>query len=351
MTMKLAPVDIAPIDSPALWRGAEIQSRTDWIHPLNSAEVADIEANVRAVRSAGIGIADIDKKNFPLETLQPAFSRALESLEHGCGMFLFRGLPALRLNKDDMRLVYWAFGRHLGTAVAQSSKGDVLGDVRDLKVNDNKLGRGYQNSLGQPFHTDSCDVVGLMVLRTARDGGLSKIASSVAIHNEILRTRPDILEVLYQPMDMYTPDRGEKTWKQPMFANYQGHFCCKTVGLYARMAQQRFPELPRLTPLQIEGMDYFQKVAERPDIHFSMMFQPGDLQLLNNHVTVHGRTGYVDFDVEDQRRHLLRLWLSVPNSRPLSPLMAEFFGDPSPGAVRGGYESRSGKMVFESLVE
>ena len=117
------------------------------------------------------------------------------------------------------------------------------------------------------------------------------------------------------------------------------------------MAQQRFPELPRLTPLQIEGMDYFQKVAERPDIHFSMMFQPGDLQLLNNHVTVHGRTGYVDFDVEDQRRHLLRLWLSVPNSRPLSPLMAEFFGDPSPGAVRGGYESRSGKMVFESLVE
>ncbi len=342
---------IQTFNSPAEWRGPDIMQRTDWIHPVSDAQNEEIVATLRSIQARGIGIADIDKTNFPLPSMAPVFARALDSLENGPGMFLLRGLPVMRLGVEEMRMVYWALSKHLGTAVAQSSKGDVVGDVRDLGVNSDTLGRGYQNQLGQPFHTDSCDVVGLMVLRTAKSGGLSKIASSVAVHNELSRARPDILEVLYQPMDMYSPDRGNQCWKQPMFAMHEGHFCCKTVGLYARMAQQKFPDIPRLTPLQLEALKVIQEIADRPDICFTMMFQPGDLQLLNSHVTLHGRTGFVDYDEPALKRHLLRLWLSPPNSRPLSPMMSEFFRDPRPGAVRGGYPSSSGKIVFESLVE
>ena len=337
--------------SPSDWRGPEIMRRSDWIHPMSDAQNAQIEATLRDVQARGIGIAEIDKSNFALPAMAPVFVKALEYLENGPGMFLLRGLPVMRLGVEEMRMVYWALSKHLGTAVAQSRKGDVLGDVRDLGVNSDTLGRGYQNQLGQPFHTDSCDVVGLLVLRTAKTGGLSKIASSVALHNELARTRPDILEALYQPMDLYSPDRGESCWKQPMFSVHEGHFCCKTVGLYARMAQQKFPDIPRLTPLQIEALQIIQKIAGQPEFCFTMMFQPGDLQLLNSHVTLHGRTGFEDYEEADRKRHLLRLWLSPPNSRPLSPLMGEFFRDARPGAVRGGYPPASGKVVFESLVE
>ncbi|MFM9967757.1 MAG: TauD/TfdA family dioxygenase [Burkholderiales bacterium] len=342
---------IAEFKSPADWRGPNITRRTDWVYQLDAAQVADIEACSREALARGIDISAIDKSNFPMTTLAPVFSQALATLENGPGMFLLRGLPVMRLGVEAMRRVYWAISKHLGTAVAQSRKGDVLGDVRDLGVNSNTLGRGYQNQLSQPFHTDSCDVVGLMVLRTAKSGGLSKIVSSVAVHNELARTRQDILQALYTPMDLYSPDRGDVCWKQPMFAVHEGHFCCKTVGLYARMAQQKFPAIPRLTPLQLEALQHIQEIADRPEFCFTMMFQPGDLQLLNSHVTLHCRTGFEDYAEPDRKRHLLRLWLSPPNSRPLSPLMSEFFCDPRPGAVRGGYPSASGNIVFESLVE
>lgn len=74
----------------------------------------------------------------------------------------------------------------------------------------------------------------------------------------------------------------------------------------------------------------------------------GKVKFLNNHITYHSRTSFEDYEEEDRRRHLLRMWLSVPNSRPLSPLMAEFYRDVRPGAVRGGFPSRTGKHVYET---
>ncbi|MSQ51206.1 MAG: TauD/TfdA family dioxygenase [Betaproteobacteria bacterium] len=339
------------IESAADWQGEAMGRRTDWIHHLAPAEIAELESALELARATGIGIGGISRENFPLPRLSQLIARALDALENGPGMFLIRGLPVDRLPPESMRMIYWGLGRHLGTAVCQSPKGDVLGDVRDVNVNNDKVGRGYQSRKGQPFHTDSCDVVGLLVLHTAKTGGLSTIVSSVALHNEILRTRPDLLEILYQPFHMYYPDWGERWWQQPAFSVHQGKFACKAVSLWVRLAQEHFPELPRLAPEQQEAIDLFQEIPKRPGFHLAMMFQPGDLQLLNNHVTLHGRTGFEDFEEPDRKRHLLRLWLSVPNSRELAPDMARFFGDPRPGSVRGGFQSKTGKIVYESLVE
>ena len=342
---------IEPIRTAADWRGEEMSRRTDWIHELGRDEVDEIERALASVKARGIDIADIDRSNFPLSLFPRVAGRALEFLEDGPGLFHIRGLPALVHTAEDMRLVYWGLGKYLGTAVSQSRKGDVLGDVRDLDINNTGLGRGYQSRKAQEFHTDSCDVVGLLIHRTAKTGGLSKIVSSVAVHNQMLAERPDLLEALYRPFRLYTPDFGPDWWEQPMLSVHEGHFSCKTVGLYAILAQRQFPDIPRLTPAQQEAMELFRVIANRPGMHFTMMFKPGDLQLLNNHVTLHGRTGFEDFDEPDRRRHLFRLWLSVPNSRPLAPLMANFYRDGRPGAVRGGYRSQSGKTVYESLVE
>lgn len=338
------------IESPADWRGPDISRRDDWIHVLSADEVKEIEAAVRGARAAGLDISQIERDNFPLPRFARVAEHALEELENGCGMFLVRGVPVKDWSVDDARLAYWGLGKYLGTAVTQSRKGDVLGDVRDLDVFNKSLGRGYQSHQKLNFHTDSCDVVGLLVRRTARRGGLSKIASSVAMHNQMLKERPELVELLYQPFTMYSPDR-EATWTQPFFSMQDGRFSCKSGKLYLTLAQQKFPELPRLTPAQLEALELFDGIPAREDFHFTMMFQPGDLQLLNNHVTLHARTDFEDFEEPDAKRHLFRLWLSVPNSRALSPLMEGAFRDIRPGAVRGGYPGRTGRIVFESLVE
>lgn len=67
-----------------------------------------------------------------------------------------------------------------------------------------------------------------------------------------------------------------------------------------------------------------------------MELERGDLQLLNNFVIWHSRTSFEDFADPDQKRHLMRLWMSTPNSLELPPQFEEFFGDTRPSAVRGG---------------
>jgi hypothetical protein len=110
----------------------------------------------------------------------------------------------------------------------------------------------------------------------------------------------------------------------------------------------QFDDSPPLTGKQVEAMDHFDSVACSERFHFSMMFEPGDIQLLNNHVCVHSRTHFEDFPELDRRRHLLRMWLSVPNSRELSQSMGTIYRDQGSGAVRGGFPTRSGRHVYET---
>ena len=340
------------IVSPADWRGTEILTRGDWIHILSDSEIAEIEQALRHAKEHNIGIESLSIDNFPLSSFYKLAERAQECLEDGPGLFLVRGFPSERFTPTDLRLIYWAFGKYFGTAVSQSAEGDVLGDVKDIKVDlQGPKGRGYKTNAELEYHTDSCDVVCLFVLRTAKSGGRSMIASSVAIHNEILRTRPDLLEVLYQPFFWSLQNQNTETelsyYQQPLFTVHDGKFACRYIRTHIRSAQ-RYSEVPRLTERQIEALDLVDRLAASPEFHYSMMFNPGDLQLLNNHVTVHARTHYEDFDEPDRKRHLLRMWLSMPNSRALSPLLGQIYKDRRAGAVRGGFPSRTGRHVYET---
>lgn len=82
-------------------------------------------------------------------------------------------------------------------------------------------------------------------------------------------------------------------------------------------------------------------------MHFGMMFEPGDIQFLNNHITFHGRTEFEDGDTEETTRHLIRLWLAPTNSRQLHPDF-DFYADKKAGAVRGGFPSSTGEYLYET---
>lgn len=341
------------IPGAADWRGPQMVGRTDWIHEFTAAEIAEIVAALAHVRAAGKTLETMTREDFPLPTVSAVISDARERLENGPGLQLFRGFPAKEYDKADLRAIYWGLGKHMGTAVSQSMNGDILGDVRNLNIDMNSpKGRGYTSNQKLTYHTDTCDVVGLFVLRTAKSGGLSMIASSLAIHNEIARTRPDLLEVLYQPFHWSWQGQEEPGttpfYQQPIFTVHEGKFSCRYVRTHI-ISAQRFPEVPRLTPIQEEAMALLDGMAGSDAYHFSMMFQPGDLQFLNNHVMLHSRTQFEDFEEPEHKRHLLRMWMSVPNSRALSPALGTIYQDPRPGAVRGGFPSRTGNLIYETV--
>jgi hypothetical protein len=337
---------------PADWRGKDLQQRSDWIHRFTSAEDGEIKAALAFAKDRGKTLETITKDDFPIPLVAARLAEARVSLEEGPGVYQFRGLNISGIAKDDLRLLYWGLGKHMGTAVSQSKDGDLLGDVRNVGVDINSpQGRGYKSNQRLSFHTDSCDVVGLFVLRIAREGGLSLLASSVAIHNEMARQRPDLLEVLYQPFawswQTQEPVGGSPWYYQPLFSMKDGMISCRYIRVHIRNGE-RFEDAPRLTEKQIEALDYFDRLAWSEDFHFSFMFEPGDIQFLNNHVALHSRTAFEDWPEEDRRRHLLRMWMSVPTSRPLSDALSTIYADGRPGATRGGFPSRTGRYIHES---
>ena len=324
----------------AAWYGPEMAARADWVMQLGAGDLAEIEAATTALVARGSDIATIKAEDFPLPTLAPTLKRRFrgEVLE-GRGFLLIRGLPVERWSIRQSATAYFGLGAHLGSARSQNAKGHVLGHVQDLGLDAGDPNvRIYQTNARQTFHTDSCDVVALLCLKTARSGGLSALVSSTTIFNEMRRRRPDLLELLFQPIA--TDRRGEVGEGQkpffeiPVFTWHRGHLNAIYQRQYIDSAQ-RFADAPRLTPVHVEALDLFDALADDPRLNMTMEFHPGDVQFVHNHTLLHDRTGFVDWPEAERRRHLLRLWLAASDARPLPKVFAERYGSTTVGE-RGG---------------
>ncbi len=324
----------------AAWYGPDLATRDDWLMKLDAAEIAEVERATVALAAREADIAAIKATDFPLPTLGPRLrTRVRDEVLKGRGFLMLRGLPVDRWSIRQSATAFFGLGAHLGSARSQNGKGHVLGHVKDLglDVHDPNV-RIYQTSERQTYHTDSCDIVGLLCLKTAKAGGLSALVSSTTIFNEMRRRRPDLLELLFQPVA--TDRRGEvpagqKPWFEiPVFNWHEGHLSAIYQRQYIDSAQ-RFPEAPRLTARQVEALDLFDALANDPKLNIFIGFQPGDVQLVHNHTLLHDRTGFENWPEPERHRHLLRLWLAADGARPLPPVFAQRYGTVTVGD-RGG---------------
>jgi hypothetical protein len=338
----------AMLQGRSVWTGAELEAAGDWIFTLNDAQRAEIDAALAGVRGRppfGFG-----RDDFPLPKTAPLLAAVAAELEDGRGCARLRGLAVARYSEDDLRQIFWGIGRHLGTAVYQNASGEIMGEVRDetkravQSFEPTEQGRvasaRARSRASGPlrWHTDRCDVIALLCVRNAASGGVSKLASIPAIHNDILRRRPDLLELLCQdywrmrPADEDGP-AGERVIAMPVFGFEDGRITSQYSRTYVEQAQE-LPSVPRLSAAQNEALDLLAEVAEAVCLHSP--FVAGDIQLLNNHVVYHGRTGYTDDEATRQDRLLLRLWLAVANCRRLPAGFESLWGTVAPGALRGG---------------
>lgn len=263
-----------------------------------------------------------------------------KQLIEGRGFAILRGLPAETWSRSDSAIAYWGMARHFGDPVSQNAAGHLLGHVKDTGEDpENPVTRIYQTSYRQPYHTDSCDIVGLLCLRKSKSGGASRIVSSTTLYHEVMRRRPDLAAVLAEPF--HTDRKGEipdgkgPYYLMPVFHDHAGRITVYYVRDFIEAAQ-RMAEVPRLSEIQIEAMDMLDSLAADPQFHLEIAFEPGDIQLLHNHQILHARTAYEDHADPGLRRHLLRLWLSAPEGRELPPVFAERYGEIAVGAKRGG---------------
>lgn len=332
-----------PVEGPSAWYGDDLGKVEDWIRPLGEAEIAELEAAAEAVlkndRAGKQPLIEIGAAQFPLPRFGPALREMREEVLNGRGFALLRGLPVARYSIEERAAIFWGIGVHMGKARSQNGKGHLLGHVRSLGYDlSDPTVRVYQTTERQTYHTDSCDIVALLCLNTAKTGGLSSLVSSTTIFNEILARRPDLAPRLFDPMAVdrreEVPEGRRPYFILPVYHYFEGYLSAIYARRYIESAQ-RFPEVPRLTEDQREALDLLDALANDERLHINMELQPGDMQFVHNHTLFHDRTAYEDWDEPDRKRHLLRLWLSPPEARPLPPAYADRYGSVAIGD-RGG---------------
>jgi hypothetical protein len=245
-----------------------------------------------------------------------------QEMVNGKGFILFKGFPANEWGLHKSAVAYMGLGSYLGYFVSQNGRGHVLGHVKDLGEDSSQIDkvRIYRTNARQFFHTDDGDLVGLLCIARALEGGESDLVSSHHVYNVLQKERPDVVELLTQPI-WYFDRKGEVSLgqedftRQPVFYLETGdepRVYIKWDPYYVR-SLTRFSDkgiIPPLSEKQQEAMQVLEDTCNRLCLH--MILEVGDIQFLSNSHIFHARTAYRDHPPPHPRRHLMRLWLSTP---------------------------------------
>jgi len=326
-----------PIHHPGVWRGSDFAGKDAIAFDLTARQVTILEDATARVQ--GQDLQSIRREDFPLPGLAEDLARVRDTVLHGRGIALLRGFPAAAHDADFMTRLFWGLGTHLGKAVSQSLMGDRLGHVVDVS-GENPHERGYRSRKALDFHTDSDNIVAMLCLQQAREGGESLFASALSVHNEILARDPELLDFLYRGFRYHW--RGEEApgeppvtdYRVPVFSRCGEDVSCVFLRRHLELAADA--EGPPLTERERQALDLLEDIAAREDVLLRFRLEPGEGYLINNYTVLHARTGFADGAAAGQRRHLLRLWLKVPEGRQLVEPVRRFYRDDGISPRTGG---------------
>ena len=308
----MGTMQTSKIQGPSVWRAGDFQNDDHWIYRLTERDIEDLETALQIQQACPRPFPSFGRSDFPLPHLAPRLAAFAEELENGRGFVLIRGLPIDRFTDDDINSIYFGLGLTLGQPVGQNPQGDLIGQVMNVGDPNDKNTRVYQTNRYLPYHTDPSDVVGLLCIRKAKTGGLSSLVSVHAVYNELLSRFPEYLGLFYK--QWYYAHLGEDLPSATsLFAMHEGKLNFRYLRQYIELGHD-VREHP-LSDVETEALDILDSIIQMPELRLDMMLEPGDIQLANNHLVLHSRTSFEDFDEQHKRRKLLRLWLKMPNAR------------------------------------
>jgi len=314
-----------PVEGKNVWLSNSIK-KEEWVNELSRKEIDELLVLATQLKKSNNVFKKIERSCFS-SSLSSSLNRIENELENGKGFVVIKGISTQSYDEETLLLIYWVIGNYLGDIVTQNSRGEVLCEVSNYKLGGlkNNNVRGYQTNEALKFHTDSADIVGLLCIRAAKSGGLSKIASSMSIYNEILEKYKEYIGVYYN--GVFYDIRSDKimhnlgVYRNPIYGYFKNKLSCRYyLREFAESAQSKTGI--SLTPIEIAALNQFEQLANHEQMHLEIKLEPGDIQFLNSNITVHARTNYTDYEEDDLKRKLFRLWLNPRNKRHFPPHFA-----------------------------
>ena len=337
-------MDRKPYVHPSAWKSSDLGGKDAISEALESRHLDAFDRALAVVNETGIDVEDINVESFNLDAIQDSVDRWINEIQEGRGIFVLTGFPVNRYSKEDCGKIYYGLGSHFGEPQSQSLMGDRLGHVVNVGGKDTRE-RAYRNSVELSLHTDASDIVAMMCLVKAKQGGMSGYCSGPAVYNQFLESAPELLDTLFE--GYYYHLFGEQApgaspiteQKIPVFSECDGYLSVSFLRSYIELA---FEELGKeKSALEARALDLFDEIAHSPDYRLNFMMEPGDICFFNNYTTLHTRSEFFDDDDPEKRRHLLRLWLKAWNPRPLD-------GNISTYKDRKGIDKQSGRGTYYS---
>jgi hypothetical protein len=310
-----------PLDHPAAWKATAFRSKDDFSLDLSARQIDALEAETAAFKKSGGDHADLNPRTFPLASIRDDLQSWRNEILHGRGLLMLRGFPVDRMDEDDLRLLFLGLGTHFGRPVSQSANGELIGDVVNIGDKDRNE-RAYRSSRELKLHTDRCDHIGMLCIRKAMEGGTSGYASALAVHNEILATKPELLGPLYNGFHHHR--FGEQPPGEPVVTKERIPTFSVTDGVPNVICIRGYIELAvdeghvALSDLEMEALDTFEALADQPEFRLDLTIEPGEATFMNNCCILHTRTAFEDSPDPAQKRLLFRLWLRE-DERPSAP--------------------------------
>ena len=330
----------ATTDNPAAWTATELDADHGWIFALDDRARCDLVAALTHALDRDKSLFDYRREDFDLGSAGPVIHAAFAEARHGRGVALLRGLPREGLDEKDFEIMTWGIGLHQGVGRPQGKASHYISAVRDVGTDYRTgTGRGYSSNAELDFHTDSADMVVLSCYNKAASGGMSITTSSVAAYQCMRAEHPHLADYLHQPIHFsrqgeQAPDEAP-SYLHPLFDECGGKLFSKWNRNRVTSAQQ-LAGVPTLSAEHRAALEQFDLLVRRPDLAHSMWLQPGDLQIINSHVTLHSRTDFTDHEDPLQKRLLFRLWLAPPDGDRLPESWRVLYKAVEPGTVRGG---------------
>jgi len=331
-----------PYHHPSAWKPADLRHKSAICESLTAAHIGAFDQALRTVQASGIGVEDLQRGNFPLDAIANDVTRWEQEIQEGRGIFVLTGFPVDKYSKEECGIIYYGLGTHFGEAQSQSLMGDRLGHVIGVGGKDTRE-RAYRNSAELALHTDASDIIGMMCLVKAKQGGMSGYCSAPAIYNHFLKHHPDLLETLFEGYRYHLfgeqgPGQAPVTdHKIPVFSEREGYLSVSFLRSYIELA---FEELGLdKTEAEALALDSFDEIAHSPEFRFDFMLEPGDISFFNNYTVLHTRTEFFDDEDPNKHRHLLRLWLKAWNPRPVASEMGTY-------GARKGIEKQAGGGTY-----
>lgn len=297
------------------WTRSDI-GESDWCLPMSAAVLGEIDDLIETLRRNPVDTIALCLEDYPLPACRALMRQVRAVLDVGVGFAVLDRLDVDRYGKDALKQVYWLLSSMISRPVAQAFDGRLLYDVRDTGEKTSVRVRGDLTNQELSWHSDygfnfGPPYLGLLVLRTSKEGGISSAASLMTAHNVLRKRDERLLRRLYQPF--YWNRQGEHpegepvTHHHPMFQfdgqSVRGRYNRSLIPVGYQLVGQELDQTGR------DAIDALSAVMSEQANHVTFSVEPGQMQFVNNFKMAHSRTDYVDHDEPDRKRHLIRIFL------------------------------------------